>query len=119
MTPELQDQLIKKYPKILSNIYLEVGNGWYNIIDNLCEWLQFNTNNNNDRPQVKAVQVKEKFGSLRFYVENASNSQFAVISFVEHLTRYICEQCGSRDNVTQEGSWIKTLCTKCRRNKKD
>jgi hypothetical protein len=25
-----------------------------------------------------------------------------------------CEYCGSKENVTQAGSWIKTLCNDCR-----
>jgi len=121
MTPKLADKLVEKYPKILSNIYLEVGDGWYNLIDQLCETLQFDTDNNS-YPQVVAVQIKEKFGSLRFYVESVNDQQFGAISFAEQLTKHICEECGTMDNVSQNNDgWIKTLCDKCRetRNKKN
>lgn len=64
-------------------------------------------------PQVVASQVKEKFGSLRFYVEGASPQQYAVIEFVETLSYHICESCGSSLNVGHTQGWISTLCEEC------
>jgi hypothetical protein len=56
---------------------LEVGDGWFNLIDNLCESLShlyisgITLSDQRyvplDAPTVVASQVKEKFGSLRFY----------------------------------------------------
>lgn len=43
----------------------ECDDGWFDIIDVLCERIQFLIDHN-DRPQVVAQQVKEKFGTLRF-----------------------------------------------------
>jgi len=58
MTKELDEKLVKKYPKIFANRYgdmrttcmcwgFECGDGWYNIIDSLCSNLQWNIDNNN------------------------------------------------------------------------
>ena len=77
MNPELESKLFSKYPKIFRQKDLsmqetcmcwgiEHGDGWYKIIDILCYLLQGDINNNN-YPQIEAVQVKEKFGTLRFY----------------------------------------------------
>ena len=130
MSPELDEKLVKKYPEIFRNRYgdmtttcmcwgFECGNGWYNLIDRLCSHLQFQTNNNNSHsnegrnPQIVASQVKEKFGGLRFYVESATERQYAVISFAEALSYYICEKCGSMDNIGITQGWLRTLCEKC------
>lgn len=64
-------------------------------------------------PQIVAVQVKEKYGGLRFYVERASREQYAVISFAEALSYHICESCGSTKNIGHTQGWITTLCEGC------
>ena len=107
------DELMQKHHKILGKArYLEIEKGWFPLIDNLCSHLQFNTDNNNHTgkyPQVEAVQVKEKFGGLRFYVNEATDGQYAVISFVESLSIKTCEVCGA-PGKQRGGGWIKTLC---------
>ena len=77
MKQELEDKLIKKYPEIFKDCDksarescmawgLEVGDGWYDLIDRLCASLQWDTDRN-WYPQVVAEQVKEKYGGLCFY----------------------------------------------------
>jgi hypothetical protein len=127
MSPELDKQLCEKYPKIFKNRHgdpketcmcwgIECGDGWYDLLDHLCANLQFNTDVNNyvsngiERyPQVVAMQVKEKFGGLRFYVESATDAQYAVISFAEALSYHMCDVCGAKGKPNREG-WIKTRC---------
>lgn len=128
MKKELEEKIFEKYPMIFRQKDLsmketamcwgiECGDGWYWLIDKLCSNLQFNIDNNSHTgtyPQIEAVQVKEKFGSLRFYVGPASSEQHAVIRFVESLSEEICENCGSLEEVSQtKGGWIQTLCKKC------
>ena len=65
--------------------------------------------------QIEAVQVKEKFGSLRFYIsgypanEEATIRLRAYISFAEALSAKTCEICGAPGNANSKG-WIKTRC---------
>lgn len=107
------DELMQKHHKILGPArYIDVDKGWFSLIDNLCSYLQFNTDNNNPTglyPQVEATQVKEKFGGLRFYVASATDEQYAVISFVESLSTKTCEVCGAAGKQRGKG-WIRTLC---------
>ena len=123
MTPELEQKIIKKFPKIFQMVEstpqescmhwgLCIGDGWYWIVDKLCKSLQYDTDKNGYN-QVVATQVKEKFGGLRFYVDEASEGQYEVIHFVESLTYDICETCGSTKDVGQTGGWIKTMCAEC------
>jgi len=126
---ELQERLFKKYPKIFRQKDLpmtetamcwgiDCGDGWFWLIDKLCEYLQFQTDENG-WPQVEAVQVKEKFGGLRFYIGSGSSEIFEVISFAESLSESICEDCGSIRDVGQtEGGWVWTLCAECAAAKK-
>jgi len=64
-------------------------------------------------PQIVASQVKEKFGGLRFYVEGATDAQYAVISFVESLSYKVCERCGSMKDIGRTEGWISTICKEC------
>ncbi|KWT98173.1 MULTISPECIES: hypothetical protein [unclassified Variovorax] len=56
-----------------------------------------------------AVQVKEKFGTLRFYVSGASDVQYAYIAFAEAMSARTCEVCGAPGELRNSG-WIRTLC---------
>jgi len=61
-----------------------------------------------------ALQVKEKFGGLRFYVTDATDAQYVMIGFAESMSYRICENCGTTKDARcwQEG-WHRTLCISC------
>ena len=107
------DLLLKNHPEIFGeNFYFECGDGWFNIIDQLCYSLKRN------KCEVRAAQVKEKFGGLRFYVDGGSEESHAIISFAERLSYVTCESCGSPGKVGGKG-WITTLCSTCRKELPD
>jgi hypothetical protein len=56
-----------------------------------------------------AVQVKEKFGGLRFYVQAATDKHYNYISFAESMSYVTCEKCGSPGKRYTDG-WHTTLC---------
>lgn len=58
-----------------------------------------------------AMQVKEKFGGLRFYVNGATDKHHNYIDFAESMSYNICEQCGSPGQTYHMG-WHRTLCDK-------
>lgn len=115
----LEQKLIKKYP-VLFNQHggdmrktcmhwgLDCGNGWYKIIDELSEKLE--------PYHVVASQVKEKFGSLRFYLESVPLESFEEI--YAHVDKAgiksskVCETCGSPGSIRGEG-WFKCICDDC------
>lgn len=77
MKQQLQNKLFKKYPKIFRQKDLpkeetcmcwgiECPDEWYDPIFHLCEFIQ-NYVDTHHVKQVEAVQIKEKFGKLRFY----------------------------------------------------
>ena len=61
-----------------------------------------------------ASQVKEKFGTLRFYVEACTPEDQALISAAEAMSAIVCEQCGMTTGTkTYTTGWHKTLCPSC------
>jgi hypothetical protein len=56
-----------------------------------------------------AVQVKEKFGGLRFYVQAATDKHYNFISFAENMSYRTCEDCGAPGKTYTDG-WHTTLC---------
>ena len=82
-----------------------VGAGWAGLVDHLFELKPADT---------LVVQVKEKFGGLRFYVDHSTDMYNLLVSRAEADSLTICERCGAREGVTCEGGWLKTLCASCR-----
>jgi hypothetical protein len=79
-----------------------VGEGWSNLIEecyNICQ-------ENN----VSVLQVKEKYGGLRFYVDAATESVFEVLDKCEEMSYTICEFCGKEGSLRTDLSWYLTLC---------
>ena len=61
-----------------------------------------------------AVQVKEKFGSLRFYMEGAvSPAMYSVIDAFESSSLTICEACGSLGELRKTMGWWAVRCDVC------
>lgn len=104
---------------------IDCGDGWYNLIDTLSGKLELMIRADDwdfacGLPRTKilpyVVQIKEKFGQLRFYLnEYPDDVYWDVVSNAEHDSLRICEECGDTDGQktsTQTG-WIKTLCGTC------
>jgi len=60
-------------------------------------------------PQVTLDQVKEKFGTLRFYYTGGDDYISGLVSMAESMSGVTCETCGKPGTRTR-GSWIKTAC---------
>ena len=109
MTPDLERLLVTRYPLIFPDGGFPprsgVGNGWFGLIDALCERLQFWVDHNH-APQLMAQQTKEKYGELKFYVSPLPDSdlpraeQQGMIWIASALSLRTCEVCGS------PGRWI-------------
>lgn len=78
-----------------------VGGGWAELVRRAFEAL----------PEGHTiVQVKEKFGSLRIYVEP---NQMAYEDFIDQLAAeslIICEVCGEPGRHRTDRYWQRTLC---------
>lgn len=77
-------------------------------------------------PQLEASQVKEKYGTLRFYLSGyPSNDKVhakvsEAISFAESMSACICELCGNPGELNApQGRWLSTRCNDCRLAEKE
>lgn len=80
------------------------GKGWDKLINPLRKAAE--------ATGAEVLQVKEKFGGLRFYVYNAPDWFQDIIHQMENFSYHVCESCGKPGEVREDG-WIKTLCTEC------
>lgn len=67
-------------------------------------------------PRVERVvveQVKEKFGTLRFYYRGGDNIVDGMVRMAEAMSAVTCEECGAPGEVGGSG-WISTLCAEHR-----
>lgn len=118
--------------------YVEVGAGWFNIIRTLCKCLSNDIHHARNR--LRAAQVyprddggkyrddceagvatalselpsistlKEKFGTLRVYVDGGNDMTYAYTSFAESMSACTCEVCGSPGKIDVGRGWLKTHC---------
>jgi hypothetical protein len=124
MKQELDELLCQRYPKMMVNRNspmqetcmcwgFDCGDGWFNILNQLMGSIQHHLDwkNKNDLvvEQVTLDQVKEKFGTLRFYYSGGDDVIDGMVRLAESMTCVTCEVCGS-PGTQNSGGWITTLC---------
>ena len=137
MKDELQQELYNNYQNLFANVGkspmescmafgIDCGDGWYDIISNLCFLIaqhERNIKGNNEyrisqnkEPveyyPVKFDQVKEKFGGLRVYFSGGDDYIDGLVDMAEAWSYKTCERCGEKGKPNQKG-WIMTLCDNC------
>lgn len=127
MKQELDALLCERYPKMMVNRNLpmtetcmcwgfECGDGWFNILDQLMGNIQHHIDWKNRKgevvPQVTLDQVKEKFGTLRFYYTGGDEYINGLVTMAESMSGTTCEGCGN-PGERRGGSWIRTICNTC------
>jgi hypothetical protein len=134
MKQELDKLLCEKYPKMMVNRNknmqetcmcwgFECGDGWFNILDQLMSNIQHHIDWNNQNfdkgykqykqvAQVTLDQVKEKFGTLRFYYTGGDDIIDGMVRMAESMSGCTCEECGNIGK-SRGGGWIHTYCDPC------
>ena len=142
MKLELQNDLVKAYPKIFKNIGgdetktcmahgIQCNDGWYDLLDSLCYRISIHCTAQNTRyivetdkyefvvegdpeyMQVVAAQIKEKMGELRFYTDGGDATTEGMIQMAEQMSTRICELCGSPAKTSRDSGWLHTTCDAC------
>jgi len=89
-----------------------VNDGWRDIVleaDAMLEYID---------PDYKISQVKEKFGTMRYYFETDKEGiemkiMHAITEYAERKSRNTCEDCGEYGKIRGDIGWMLTLCDKC------
>ena len=112
----------------------DCGDGWFNILDQLMgniqhhiDWKEKQRNWNMEWnkehpdelrvipefiPQVTLDQVKEKFGTLRFYYSGGDDAIDGMVRMAESMSGVTCEECGN-PGERRGGGWVHTYCEPC------
>lgn len=123
MRPDLEEKLYSDFPLMFrepanalndsTGFHFECGDGWYQLILELCENLY---------PLAKATipdeygscclvsQVKEKYGTLRFYMPSCTSEMSKIINEYEKKSALICEECGNPGRTRIHNGWLSTTC---------
>lgn len=108
MNEKLTKELQTLFPKLVEQIGFCHGDGWYNIISDLL----LNIHNEVEKKSlsVKICQIKEKFGTLRVYVDGSNEFIAGLIQMAESISGHTCEICGKPGEIDINRNWYKTLC---------
>lgn len=111
MIKALQDNLIEKYPGFFDSMHwgFECGDGWYDLIDNLCMQIQEHIKKNK-LEEFQVNQVKEKFGQLRFYASHADEYIYELIDNATIKSSTTCEKCGAPGEHRNSSGWLYVSC---------
>ena len=94
-----------------ADLALCVGPGWTDLLDELCAKL-FALGWSGE-----IEQVKEKFGTLRFYFVNTcgdfADIAFDVVDATEARSAFVCELCGEHGEVKSLHGWLVCRCDTC------
>lgn len=131
MNLENEKTLIQKYPLcwesfgadsagLVEMFGMECDNGWFDLLDRLMGRINAHLEEKyaavgRDEYPFRVSQIKEKYGTLRFYVFGADDAIYRMIHEAETESGRICEQCGKPGflHTARGGYWLKTLCPKC------
>jgi len=135
MDEEKDKDLCTKYPNLYRDRHADMrhtcmcwgftcGDGWYELIDKLSaaletEIVKLKESGVPVEQLPVAAQVKEKFGGLRCYVDNATEEMYKLIEAAEEKSFTICEDCGGAEGELRGGGWLRTLCDACNAERKE
>lgn len=122
MHPDLDRALCERHPALFADRHTPTsgmawgfacGDGWFSLLDVLCESLQAETDQHG-APQLVARHAKEKFGGLRFFAPGASPRQRAMIELAQRLSQRTCELCGAPGQIygppPGRRGWVRSRC---------
>ena len=93
----------------------DCGDGWFDLIWNLSQAIENDakqsgiSSESGDWPE--ATQVKQKMGTLRFYLVNWTDTTSVLINESSRVSAKTCEVCGASGSTGRNlRSQVKTVC---------
>ncbi len=93
--------------------WISCDRGWYPLITELDAQLAALC------PKYELYQVKEKYGTLRYYAAPSGHHQgrddefHSLVDEAERRSATSCENCGSEGRLCVRHHWYRTLCDAC------
>lgn len=108
-------ELKNKYDFI--KCYPECSDGWKKLLFDLSKEVWQIIKHDKGCKNFRVVQIKEKFGTLRYYNIGRSSGPYEIITNIiqkyENLSAVTCEKCGKSAKLRDHEGWLMTLCDKC------
>ena len=133
---------IEPWRKKGGNWFSEIPRGWGDVCLKYLTKLDKLLEKYNAKEYIAIEQVKEKYGTLRFYyiimdwpvgldyaevkkgnyVELANRNELVkqfdqIVDDFEWETRKVCYNCGTRENIVCYNGWIHYACPECERRR--
>jgi hypothetical protein len=91
VTPALDRALLTRHPGMLIDLEhgFDHGDGWFRVVARMLELLEPHG--------VRLLQIKQKHGLLRVYVDRYDPEIRGIIDDAERRSGHICERCGFGD----------------------
>lgn len=124
MREELDNALCKDFPLLFSDrngSEMETcmcwgfpGAGWEPLIRRAAEEIEpiLQKMKDDGLEYPRASQVKEKYGTLRFYMTGYTDEIYEIVSRAEDESERTCEECGEPGKMRTHRYWHLTLCDK-------
>ena len=98
--------------------YLEPG--WKKAFGILiCEDIRNELIKHNYLYKYRIMEIKEKYGSLRWYDNGAPGNVHDIIMKYEYISEHICQVCGKINAPMLTGAgWYEVICEKCYENRR-
>ncbi|WP_374427489.1 hypothetical protein [Paracoccus sp. (in: a-proteobacteria)] len=88
------------------------GSGWYPLIERLSADLAAIIRHDGFN-RFHIIQVKEKFGELRFYVRGGNERALTRIAEAMREAETTCEACSAPGLIRTHDGWLSALCDGC------
>ncbi len=103
------EDLFEQYPTAFQYDCIECGPGWKQLLIPLLDYIhKYNEDIDSDE-HIRVTQIKEKFGTLRFYTNWSNDELDKLIQEAEDLSGETCETCGEPGTLNTQG-WRFTAC---------
>ena len=120
-----ESEMYDKYPKTLKGLsYFEINEGWKGLVEEITSKIEVVNNKYSPSSYIRAAQVKQKFGGLRYYVsieevdEQDVKHVYDIIAEAEKRSFTICEFCGQPAKQGKYGYTIETVCDEHRTSRR-
>jgi len=118
MDMNLQNKILSDFPHLFPDAgrrlmgLIDCGNGWFDLIYELCKKLEVEITSVDwpERFKLHVNQIKEKFGGLRFYMNQSTTRMDDLITIAEHKSENMCEVCGSTGRIYGERWGLQAAC---------
>lgn len=124
MRPEKSKLLMEIFPKAFEDTHkeepfalfgFECDDGWFDLLKEALEKIKAYIDSK-ESVTFNVTQIKEKFGTLRFYYDAivpGDNPIDSIIDAAEIRSAKECERCGAPASTKRRGCWFYTSCDDC------